>query len=322
MGREYEKQSGLSVAVTGATGDLGALLMPLLERDPAVGRILAIDLAKPRALGPKVEFRRVDLAHPGGEGDLQGVLEEAKVEVLYHLAFLSGRVHDASLAHELEVIGSMHVLASAGAAGVRRLIFPSLTALYGARAQAPALLTEETPLFGCPGSRFISDKVEVEQQLEVFRQSHPQTRVIILRFAPIVGPTVDNPLTRWLKTRIVPTLLGFDPLWQVVHEDDAAAALHLALSTEAQGVFNVAAPGRLTLSGLVRGAGGWAIPLPRPLARAAISLLEAVGASSVPAPLLDFLTYSWVADEHRAEEELGFVPRYESKEAIASLRRS
>ena len=139
----------------------------------------------------------------------------------------------------------MHVLAAAGALGLKRLIFPSLTALYGARPNGPALITEATLLAGCPGSRFINDKVEVENQLHAFRTAHPLMQVLVLRFAPIVGPTSDNPITRWLRTRIVPTLLGFDPLWQVLHEEDAADALHAALFTEAAGAFNVAADGVL-----------------------------------------------------------------------------
>src|SRR5438067_6411672 len=149
--------AGLRVSVTGATGDLGGLLLPRLEADPRVESILAIDLAKPSAHGPKVEYRRVDLTAASGERDLQDALREAKVDALYHLAFISGRVHSAAFAHELEVIGSMHVLTAAGALGLSRLIVPSMTALYGARASNAALIREDAPLYGCPGSRFVND---------------------------------------------------------------------------------------------------------------------------------------------------------------------
>ena len=100
-------------------------------------------------------------------------------------------------------------------------------------------------LAGCLGSRFVNDKVEVENQLAAFTSAHPETHVVVLRFAPIVGPTSDNPVTRWLRTRLVPTLLGFDPLWQVVHEDDAADALHAALFAEAPSLL----PGVEALAG-------------------------------------------------------------------------
>jgi UDP-glucose 4-epimerase len=322
MSRPSGEDQGLCVAVTGATGDLGQLLLPLLEADDRVARVIAIDMAKPRAHGPKVEFRRVNLAQAGGELDLRDVLLEAGADQLFHLAFLYGRIHNASFAHELEVIGSMHALSAVAQAGVKRLIIPSLTALYGARAHHPALLREDAPLHGCKGSRFVNDKVEVEQQFAAFGAKHPETKVIILRFAPIVGPSVDNPITRLLRTRVVPTLMGFDPLWQVVHEDDAAAALLLALFADASGAYNVAAHGIISLSALVHWSGGTAVPMPAPMARAAIRVLEAAGVSSVPAALLDFIHYSWVADGQRAQDELGFSARYNSKDAAASMRGS
>ncbi|MFY0576044.1 NAD-dependent epimerase/dehydratase family protein [Cystobacter fuscus] len=106
------------------------------------------------------------------------------------------------------MIGTMNVLSAVGRARVPRLIVPSLTALYGARASHPALLSEETPLTGCPGSRFINDKVEVEKQVRVFRERHPETRVIVLRFAPMFGPNMDNPRRACSPTAWCPRCSG------------------------------------------------------------------------------------------------------------------
>ena len=309
----------MRIAVTGASGDLGGLLLPLLERDPAVESVLVLDVARPA--GPKVDFARVDLTRHDAEAELTRALVERRVDALYHLAFLFGPVRNGTFAHELEVIGSMNVLAAAARARVARLVVPSFTALYGPRSQSPALLTEDAPLHGVPQSRFISDKVEVEGQVRAFRERTPGTRVLVLRFAPILGPTVDNPATRLLRARTVPTLLGFDPPWQAVHEEDAARALHLALTADASGVFNVVGRGLLPLSGLIREAGGRPLPLPAGLARTALRGLNTVGLGVLPLSFLDYMRYAWVADGARAARELGFVPRYGSAEAAAALRR-
>ncbi|HZI12913.1 MAG TPA: NAD-dependent epimerase/dehydratase family protein, partial [Myxococcus sp.] len=149
----------LRVAVTGASGDYGKLLLPRLERDPEVESILVLDVARPE--GAKVEFHRVDLTRHDAESELTDALAERPVDALYHLAFLFGPIRNGSLAHELEVIGTMSVLTAAGRARLPRLVVPSLTAVYGARGQHPALLREGAPLQGCPHSRFVSDKVEV-----------------------------------------------------------------------------------------------------------------------------------------------------------------
>ena len=319
VGSGSSKGKGLVVGITGATGDIGRLLLPRLAEDPRVSKVIALDIAAPETM-PKVEFRKLDLTRPGTENELGQALRETKVRVLYHLAFISSRVRSAAFAHELEVIGSMHVLAAAGALELERLIFPSLTALYGARPNAPALMTESALLAGCAGSRFVNDKVEVEHQLKAFAASNPKTKVLVLRFAPIVGPTSDNPITRWLKTRVVPTLLGFDPLWQVLHEDDAADALHSALFCDAAGVFNVAADGVLPLSAVVKLSGGTAVPLPRQLLMRAMAVLETLGAPTALPPLVDYLRYSWVTDGSRAARELQFLPRWLAKDAVAAVR--
>lgn len=308
---------GLTVALTGPSGDLGSLLLPRLQADPGVERILTLG---PKLLsGPKIDHRIVDLTRHDAEEELADALNERPVDVLYHLAFLNRRVR-GSVAHEVEVIGTMRVLAAAATAKVRRLVVSSLTALYGARAQLPALIREEQPLSGVPHSRFVQDKIEVEREVLQFRERRPEIPTLVLRFAPVLGPSVDNPATRLLSRKVVPTLLGFDPLWQAVHEEDAALALHRALQSEATGVLNIVASGVLAFSGLVHEAGGHALPLPLPVARAAMRTLNAAGASATSANLLDYLRYSWVADGAKARRTLGFIPRHNVLDAARSLR--
>jgi UDP-glucose 4-epimerase len=308
---------GLTVAVTGATGNLGALLLPKLEGDGRVRRVLTLG---PRApLGNKVDHRALDLTRHDAEADLIEALSEEKVDSLFHLAFLDRPARNGSLAHEIEVIGTMRVLAAAGATKIPKLVVPSLTALYGARPGGPAVHTERSPLEGAE-SRFLHDRIQVEEQVRAFRARHPEVRVIVLRFAPVLGPTVDNPATRLLRRRGVPTLLGFDPLWQAIHEDDAANALQLALHADASGEFNVVAEGVLPFSGLVQLAGARPVPLPPPLAKAALHTLEAAGVSNVATHLLDFLRFSWVAEGKQAKEALGFSPRYSAGDAARALR--
>ena len=312
-----KKGDGLTVAVTGATGNLGALLVPRLEGDGRVRRILTLG---PRApLGNKIDHRALDLTRHTAEEDLTEALSEERVDALYHLAFLDRPARHGSLAHEIEVIGTMRVLAAAGATKVPKLIVPSFTAVYGARPGGPAVHTERSPL-EAPESRFLHDRVQVEEQVRGFRARHPDVKVIVLRFAPVLGPTVDNPATRLLRRRNVPTLLGFDPLWQAIHEEDAGLALHLALHAEASGEFNVVADGVLPFSGLLQLAGARPVPLPPPLAKAALHALNAAGAAMVPTHLLDFLRFSWVAEGSRAKEALGFSPRHTARDAARALR--
>jgi UDP-glucose 4-epimerase len=308
--------------MTGATGDLGKLLLPLLEADPRVESLLALDVVRPSSTSEKLTFKRLDLARHDAEAELSAVLAEQRIDALYHLAFQFGPVLNGALAHELEVIGTNQVLTAVAQAGIGKLIVPSVTAVYGARPQNPAFLEEDAVLQGCPASRFVSDKIEVERQLRAFRPRHPETKVVVLRFAPILGPTVDNPVTRFLQAPLVPTLLGFDPLWQALHEEDAGRALHAALHADVDGEFNVVGKGVLPLSGMIRLAGGRVLPVPHPMARGAVTGLNAVGTLSIPLPLLDYIHFSWVADGRKAERALGYAPRHHARDAVAALRRA
>ncbi len=305
----------MRVGITGISSDLGRALLPLLESDTSVERIVAFDLAQPLDAS-KAELIRIDLTRPGIEAELTAAMRDAKLDALFHLAFVNSKVHKAAFAHELEVVGTLHVLSAAGTTRLRRLIIPSLTALYGPANSGPTFLPERHPLAGCPGSRFITDRVEVEQQVQRFIEQHPETATQVLRFAPIVGPTSDNPFTRLLRAHFVPTILGFDPLWQVVHEADAGRALHLALHARSIGTFNIVGDGVMPLSTLIRRSGAQAVPMPGPVLRSMLRVLEATGTASVPRALHDFFKFSWLADGRRAMQELGFYARIPTDEAI------
>lgn len=309
----------LRVGVTGGESDLGKLVLPRLLDDPLVDELVVFDVARPSALPERARFVRLDLLRPGAEGELEAALKAARLDALLHLAFVNSRVHRASFAHELEVGGTLHLLAAAGAAGVTRLIVPSLTILYGARPGAPEYAREAQALHPVQGIRFVNDRLQVERQLSDFTERFPRVEVLTLRFAPIVGPRSNNPFTRLVRTKVVPTVLGFDPLWQVVHEDDAARALHLALHTRARGVFNVVGDGVAPVSSLLAAGGATPLPLPGPLLRAAIDGFEAFGLSTSPWALMDFFRYPWLADGRRAAAELHFLPHLPVHEAMATM---
>ena len=131
---------------------------------------------------------------------------------------------------------------------------------------------------------------------------------------------MDNPATRYFRRPLVPTLLGFDPLWQAVHEDDVRDLLVGQLDAPVSGTFNVVSDEVLPLSSLIRLAGTRPLPLPPPLARAALRGLNSAGITATPGSLLDYLHYSWVADGARARTRLGFRPRFGAREAAASVR--
>jgi UDP-glucose 4-epimerase len=309
--------TGRVVAVTGACTYLGGELLRRLEEDPRYARVLALDI-RPPALAPggKAEFVKIDLTQPTIDGELATLLARHAVDTLVHGAFLSHPTHASEWAHELEDVGTMHVLNACAGVEPRRLVLVSTTLVYGAHPKNPNFLTEDADLRGHRDSRFVNDKVRAERQVQRFAKEHPAVGVAILRFAPILGPTVSNMYTRFLSRPIAPVMMGHDPLMQFVHEQDAAYALSRAVESDATGAFNIVGKGVLPYTTVLALLGRVPLPMPQLIARQLSKVLWATQLVGSPPSFLDFLLYLCVADGARARRELGFSARLSIKRTI------
>ena len=309
----------IAVAVTGASGSLGRAVLPRLLASDRVSRVVAFDLYEPEPGDRRLSFAKIDLTRPAAAAQMAAEMTRHGCSALVHLAFFSSQVHDLSYAHEVEVFGTTNVLTACHDAGLATLVAASSTAIYGASARNPNYLTEQQPPSPAASAGWVADKIEAEAQLSRFGAANPGIRTTVLRLAPVVGPHCDTPFTRFLGRRLVPAVLGHDPLVQCVHEDDVAEAVRRALFAGPGGPLNIVGRGVLPLSEAVRLAGATALPLPESVAAVALKALDTLGLSAMPAAALPYLRYLWVADGARAERELGFKPRYSTREAILSF---
>lgn len=305
-----------SVAVTGAASFLGKNLIGLLEEDQRVGRIVSLDIERPDTAGDKTRVYEVDLTAASAEERSAEILAAERVDTVVHLAFLASPTHASAWAHELESVGTMHLLNACRRTEVRKLVMWSQTVLYGAHPTNPNFLSERHALRARREDPFFADKIEAENDVLRFGKPGQGRIATVLRTAPILGPTVNNFVTRYLSHRLVPTILGFDPLVQFVHEADAVAAFKLAVDTDAPGIFNIVADGVLPLSTVVKLAGRIALPLPRPLASPLVSAFWLAHVSEAPPAFLDYLQYLCVALGEHAETTMGFSPLYTTREAV------
>ena len=307
---------GRVVAVTGACTYLGGELLRRLEEDPRYERVLALDIRPPSVTGAKIELIKLDLTQPTVDSELATLLERHQVDTFVHGAFLSHPTHAAEWAHELEDVGTMHVLNACAGVEPRRLVMISTTLVYDAHPKNPNFLTEDSELRGHRDSRFVNDKVRAERQVQRFAKEHPDVEVCILRFAPILGPTVSNMYTRFFRRPVAPVMMGHDPLMQFVHEQDAAFALQKAVESDAAGAFNIVGKGVLPYTTVLALLGRVPVPMPQLVARQVTKLLWATQLVGSPPSFLDFLLYLCVADGDKAKRELGFSPRLSIKRTI------
>ena len=305
---------GRCILVTGAARSTGRRLVGALAEEPGVERVVAVDDLEPEEPFPaKVEHLAVDLRSPA----LVRTVQSAGIDTCVHLGVTAEprAAGGRATMKERNVLGTMQLLAAAyHAPELRRLVLKSTTAVYGAAAGDPAVWTEsmshETPRHG-----FGKDAIEVEDYVRSFHRRRPDVAVSVLRLANQVGPTVDNPLTRYFELPVCPTVLGFDPRLQFLHEEDTAEVLLRATMGPApHGTFNVAGDGVVLLSQAIRIAGKPPLPIPEPLVG---RVAELAGRTVDFSPeQVRFLQYGRVADTSAAAEQLGFLPKWTSLHAF------
>jgi UDP-glucose 4-epimerase len=283
--------------------------------------VVAVDIAPPPATLAGVRYRQVDLTEPASDQRLLDVLREEAVDTVVHTAFFTNPQRDKTYAHELESIGTLNLLAAAAAAGVGQVLMRSFTAVYGARGQNPNFLTEEAPLRPNPGLAWVRDKLEAEQHAAAFARRYQDMRITVLRFAPLFGPGVHNFYTSVFDRRVVPVLMGYDPLIQLLHPEDALAAVETALEKAPGGALNVVPTSPIPLVAALHLAEKIPVPVPRPLAVAASDLLWTTGLAEASGEFLDYVRYLFVADGARAQCEMGFTARHSSREALLEYLR-
>ena len=306
------------VAILGLDSFVGReLALRLAARVPAI-RTVGFDAHRPLGLDERVRFHRLDLTEPRADARLAEILAQERVDAVLHAAFRTDPTPDLDLDHELDTIGSLHVMNACAAAKVHRLVVASSTMLYGPHPDNPNYLSEEHPLRGHPAAHSVRDRIEVERLLGDWRVRHADVEVSVLRACWPIGPTFSNRVVQYFSLPVVPLPIGYDPLLQLVHEQDLLDAFERALLTSQPGVWNVVGSGVLPLSTLFRLAGKRTIPLPSALLDR-LSYYPSQGQTGdPPAAFFDYLRYLWVADGRRAWDAFG-EPVYSTKEAWISF---
>lgn len=299
-----------TVAVTGVAGFLGQRLLARLAIEPGIGRIVGLDVREPERRAPRLEVHRVDIA--GHE--LKPLLES--VDVLVHLAAVLDPIADEALMARVNIGGTRHILDAAGAVGVRKIVRVSTAAVYGASPTNPVPLTEDAPLRPNVGFAPAVQAAEAERRLQEWGDEHPAATVTTLRAAPILGAGASHLFARLLTRPTRVRVRDDSPPVQVVHVDDVAAALVLAITGDHPGVFNVAADGWLAADDAMDLLPKPAFPaLPAAALRRALRRLWASGLSDVPPGVVPYLTHPWVIANDRLRS-LGWVPRHTNEETL------
>ncbi len=309
---------GQVVLVTGVAGDLGRRFAAQLSDAPGVERVIGVDVVPPRGDLGGADFVRADIRNPV----IAKVIVRERVTTVVHMSVTATAAAAGGVVatKELNVIGTMQLLAACQQApDVSKVVLKSSAAFYGASHRDPAKFTEGMTAKRLPGHGFAKDIREVESYTRGFARRRPDVSVTMLRLAHIIGPRIISPMTGYFRLPVIPTVLGFNPRLQFVHESDALNVLQHASLDEVPGTYNVAGDGIITLSQAVRRIGRPALPLPAFAIPTFGSAIRQTRAADFSAEQIGFLTYGRGLDTTRMRSMLGFEPSFTTAEAFADF---
>jgi UDP-glucose 4-epimerase len=306
---------GRRVLVTGLGTFWGGRVAQRLEADPGIDVIVGLDREDPTVRLERTEFVRADESY----SILSRIVRAAQIDTIVHtfLVVDSTMMSNRTL-HEINVIGTMNLLAAAGAAGstVRTVIVKSSTLVYGSTASDPVLFREETPRSSSPRTRVERSLLEVEGYLRDFAEDNPHVAVSLLRFSNVLGLDIQTPLAAALELPLVPAIAGFDPRIQFVAESDVIRSILYVLRHQVPGVFNVAGDGLLPWSEVAAICGGRPMGyLPPVFTGAAAAPLRRLRLIDLPPEVLDLLRYGRGVDNRRLKSA-GFRYDFTSAGAV------
>jgi UDP-glucose 4-epimerase len=321
---------GLTVAITGPTGEIGKPFVAALERTREVSRILGMARRPfdPAARGwRKTEYRRGDVLDRAAVDALC-----AEADVVVHLAFVI--LQAGAETRHVNVEGSRNVFEAAVAARAKRLVYASSVAAYGFPEGVDGLITEDVPARGHERHPYSAHKAEVEAVLQECLDGS-DTDAYVFRPCIVAGPQApllvnQIPYVR-LAERLPDAVRGlFDavPLlrpvlpdpgtpFQLVHHDDVATALRAAVLGRGEpGAYNLAGPGEVTMRDLADELGYHSLPVPDLAVEAAAEVVARLPFVPDEATWIEAVRRPVLMDTAKARRVLRWRPRHDARETL------
>jgi UDP-glucose 4-epimerase len=302
------------VLITGIAGGQGRLLARRLLESFDVCGVDRVDWeGAPRG----VRVHVVDLR----KKKFEDVIRTEMPTAIVHMGFVRHFRSSQTTRHDVNVRGTKQLLDHCVNHGVQKLVVVSSSYVYGAFPENPYYMDEDHPLSASRSYPEIRDLVEVDTLASAFLWRYPHIRTCVLRPVNVLGYYVHSMIAHYLRESRVPTVMGFDPMMQFIHEEDVSEAIALALQQGLQGVFNVVGPGEVPLHTAIRESGGRALPLPEPVMRPLFAAAFKLGMIPYPPGAIDYLKFPITLDGSRFVEATNFRPLFSLEEIFHSVRR-
>jgi UDP-glucose 4-epimerase len=321
---------GLTVAITGPTGDIGRALLRELDRSPEVKKVVGMARRpfNPDEMGlEKTEYRQGDILEPDS---LRQLVDGA--DVIVHLAFVIFGGHEET--HRVNLEGTRNVFEAALGSGVKRFVYTSSVAAYGFHEDNPQPLTEEVPPKGTDGFYYSAQKAELERELHKLVDD-ADAETYVFRPCIVAGPdalTLVEEMQKQLQlggrlpqiTKFLDTVPFLAPVlpdpgnpFQLVHHDDVATALAAAITGRGEpGIYNLAAEDTIQVSDLASALGWYSVPVPNLALEVTADVIGRIPFAPAEMSWINALRVPVVMDTAKAREKLGWKPKHGTRETL------
>lgn len=301
----------MKILVPGLGGRLGKMLATRLIE---LGHdVVGID-RRPFYDAPEgVEVHAVDIRKRAAED----VFRRVRPDAVIHMATVTHLVVTSEDRYRINLGGTRAVFEHSRAYGVKHVVFVGRHTYYGAGPDSALFHVEDEPPMGLASFPELADLVAADLYAGSALWRYPHFTTTLLRFVYTLGGTGHGTLATFLRGARVPTVLGYDPLFQFVHEEDHVEALALSIEKRPRGVFNVAGPQPVPLSVIIREAGRMRVPLPEPVLAAALGRF---GLPKLPPGALQHIKYPITVDGSAFRRATGFTHRFDEVAAIRAFR--
>ncbi|MBX3212624.1 MAG: SDR family oxidoreductase [Labilithrix sp.] len=301
----------MKVLVPGIAGRLGRMLAERLIEEGH--DVIGIDRRPLRDPPPGVEVHELDIRKRAAEE----VFRRVRPNAVIHLATVTHLVQQSEDRYRINLGGTRAVFEHSTTYGVEHVVFVGRHTYYGAAADSPLFHVEDEPPMGLASFPELADLVAADLYAGSALWRYPSFVTSVLRMVYTLGPTGHGTLATFLRGARVPTILGYDPLFHFMHEDDVVRALVTALDARPRGVFNVAGPQPVPLSVIIEETGRTNVPLPGPLLGAALGRF---GLPRLPRGALEHIRYPITVDASSFKRATGWAHAIDERSAMRAYR--
>jgi UDP-glucose 4-epimerase len=299
------------VLVPGIAGRLGKMLS---ERLVELGHeVIGIDRRPFRDAPKGVEMHELDIRKRAAED----VFRRVRPQAVIHMATVTHLVMQSEDRYRINLGGTRAVFEHSATYGVEHVIFVGRHTYYGAAADSPLFHTEDEPPMGLQSFPELADLVAADLYAGSALWRYPSFITSVLRMVYTLGPTGHGTLATFLRGARVPTILGFDPLFHFMHEQDVVSALATTLDKRPRGVFNVAGPQPVPLSTIIKETGRSNIPIPEIVLNTALGRF---GLPKLPPGALEHIKYPVTVDAKAFKAATGFTHAIDERAAMKSYK--